>query len=80
MEQKIKTLGEKRVRVEFNVNNDEYIHLLKQKSAELINLVDQATNRPSWNDETLREWLRLKALAMTSIEEAAMWAVKAATI
>ena len=80
MEQKIKTLGEKRVRVEFNVNNDEYIHLLKQKSAELINLVDQAVNHPSWDDETLREWLRLKALAMTSIEEAAMWAVKAATI
>ena len=80
MEQKIKTLGEKRVRVEFNVNNDEYIHLLKQKSAELINLIDQAANPPSWNDETLREWLRLKALAMTSIEEAAMWAVKAATI
>lgn len=80
MEQKIKTLGEKRVRVEFNVNNDEYIHLLKQKSAELINLVDQAVNHASWNDETLREWLRLKALAMTSIEEGAMWAVKAATI
>ena len=80
MGQKIKTLGEKRIRVEFNVNNDEYIHLLKQKSAELIDLIDQATNHPSWNDETLREWLRLKALAMTSIEEAAMWAVKAATI
>lgn len=80
MEQKIKTLGEKRVRVEFNVNNDEYIHLLKQKSAELINLIDQAANYPGWEDETLREWLRLKALAMTSIEEGAMWAVKAATI
>ena len=80
MEQKIKTLGEKRVRVEFNINNDEYIHLLKQKSAELINLVDQAANHPSWDDETLGEWLRLKALAMTSIEEGAMWAVKAATI
>lgn len=80
MGQKIKTLGEKRVRVEFNINNDEYIHLLKQKSAELINLVDQAVNHPSWNDETLKEWLRLKALAMTSIEEGAMWAVKAVTI
>ena len=80
MEQKIKTLGEKRVRVEFNVNNDEYIHLLKQKSAELINLIDQVANHPSWNDETFKECLRLKALAMTSIEEGAMWAVKAVTI
>ena len=80
MGQKIKTLGEKRVRVEFNMNNDEYVHLLKQKSAELINLIDQAANHPSWNDETLKEWLRLKALAMTSIEEGAMWAVKAVTI
>ena len=80
METKIKTLGEKRVRVEFNSSNDEYIHLLKQKSAELIDLVNQAASHPNWDDETLKEWLRLKALAMTSFEEGAMWAVKAATI
>lgn len=80
MENKIKTLGEKRVRVDFNTSNDEYVHLLKQKSAELINLIDQAANHPKWDDETLKEWLRLKALAMTSIEEGAMWAVKAVTI
>ena len=80
METKIKTLGEKRVRVEFNSSNDEYIHLLKQKSAELIDLVNQAANHPKWDDEILKEWLRLKALAMTSFEEGAMWAVKAATI
>ena len=30
--------------------------------------------------KTLGEWLRLKAIAMTSIEEGAMWAVKVATI
>ena len=80
METKIKTLGERRVRVEFNSSNDEYIHLLKQKSAELIDLVNQAANHLKWDDETLKEWLRLKALAMTSFEEGAMWAVKAATI
>ena len=80
METKIKTLGEKRVGVEFNSSNDEYIHLLKQKSAELVDLVNQAANHPKRDDETLREWLRLKALAMTSFEEGAMWAVKAATI
>lgn len=80
MENKIKTLGEKRIRVDFNPSNDEYVHLLKQKSAELINLIDQAANYPKWDDETLKEWLRLKALAMTSIEEGALWAVKAATI
>ena len=45
------------------------LQILKQKTAELINLV-----------ETLKEKDgRLVSLALTSYEEAAMWAVKAAT-
>lgn len=74
------TLGEKRVRVDFNVNKDDYVSEIKQKAAELINLIDSAANKPEWNDETLKEWFRLKALALTAFEEGAMWAVKAATI
>lgn len=75
-----KTLGEKRVRTDFNITKDIYVDLLKEKSAELINIIDKAANNPKWDDETLGEWKRLKSLAMTSVEEAAMWAVKAATI
>ncbi len=75
-----KSLGQERVRTDFNVENDDYISKLKNMSARLIDEIDQAACDPSWSEETLKEWLRLKALAMTSIEEGAMWAVKAATI
>jgi len=64
-----KTLGEVRVRTDFNVSNNSTIDLIKQKSAELINIC-----------ETLKEKDgRLASIAQTSFEEAAMWAVKAAT-
>ena len=64
-----KTLGEARVRTDFNVTGSSVIDDIKQKSAELINLC-----------ETLKEKDgRLASLAQTSYEEAAMWAVKAAT-
>lgn len=74
------TLGEMRVRTEFNPSNQDYVSQIKQKTAELINLIDQAAANPSWYDETFGEWKRLKALAMTDYENAGMWAVKAATI
>ena len=77
---KNKTLGERRVRVDFNTTKDDYVSLLEEKSAELIDIIDKAANNPRWDNETLGEWKRLKSLAMTSIEEGAMWAVKAATI
>lgn len=64
-----KTLGEARVRTEFNPANSSIVDQIKQKSAELINLC-----------ETLKEKDgRLALLAQTGYEEAAMWAVKAAT-
>lgn len=75
-----KTLGQKRVRADFNVLGDEYIDRLKRLASLFIDEVDQAASNPAWSDETLREWMRLKALAMTAVEEGAMWAVKAATI
>jgi len=63
------TIGEQRVRTQFNPSQDSIVDQIKQKTAELINLV-----------ETLKEKDgRLVSLALTSYEEAAMWAVKAAT-
>ena len=69
-----KTLGEARVRTTFNPANDSAVDQIKQKSAELIDLVDSLPSPPNPSDAG-----RLKALAMTTYEEAAMWAVKAAT-
>ncbi len=64
-----KTIGEQRVRTEFNATNNSIVDLIKQKSAELINLCEELKAKDG----------RLASLAQTSYEEAAMWAVKAAT-
>jgi len=63
------TLGELRVRTSFNPAHDSDVDLIKQKSAELINLVDNLKTADR----------RLVGIAQTTYEEAAMWAVKAAT-
>lgn len=63
------TLGEKRVRLTFNVSGDKTVNDIKRLSADLIDLC-----------ETLKEKdPRLASLAQTAYEEAAGWAVKAAT-
>jgi len=69
-----KTLGESRVRTSFNPSNDSTVEQIKQKTAELINLVEdlRVTSIPG-------EKARLISLAQTEYENAAMWAVKAAT-
>ena len=76
----MKTLGEKRVRTDFNVTNDDVVTKIKEKSAELINLCQAIKNDESVkpeNDtpEKLREnageIFRLVALAQTAYEEAA---------
>lgn len=64
-----KTLGESRVRIDFNPDNNDKVRQIKQKAAELINLVEELKQKDS----------RLASLAQTSFEEGAMWAVKAAT-
>jgi hypothetical protein len=66
------TLGADRVRFSFNPGANKTVETLKYKSAELIDLVDQLRGEnPEVN--------RLVALAQTHYEDAAMWAVKAAT-
>jgi len=63
------TIGEKRVRTEFNPSNQSIVDQIKQKTAELINLVEGIKDKDP----------RLGSLAQTAYEEAAMWAVKLAT-
>jgi hypothetical protein len=64
-----KTVGESRVRTDFNVSGSDVVTQIKQKSAELIDLCETLKAKDG----------RLASLAQTSYEEAAMWAVKAAT-
>ena len=63
------SLGEDRVRVKFNPNADGMVDKIKQKSAELIDLCEELKGKDA----------RLASLAQTHYEDAAMWAVKAAT-
>lgn len=67
------TKGEYRVGIAFNPSADSMVGQIKAAAAALIDLVE--TIDPQDNPEVGR----LKALAMTEIECAAMWAVKAAT-
>jgi hypothetical protein len=68
------SLGEDRVRIKFNPSSDSLVDKIKQKSAELINLCNAENDK---HDDP--EKGRLYSLAMTHYEDAAMWAVKAAT-
>lgn len=79
MEKKL-TLGESRVRTSFNPSSDTTVDIIKQKSAEMINFIDGFAGKPDWTDEQYNEFKRLKNLAMTAIEESAMWAVKSVTL
>ena len=70
MSEKVKSsLGELRVRVSFNPSQADLVSQIKQKSAELINLCEELKAKDG----------RLASFAQTAYEEAAMWAVKAAT-
>ena len=71
------SLGEDRVRIKFNPSDNSLVSQIKQKSAELIDMCDAMRN-----DKNLMangEAMRLLSLAQTHYEDAAMWAVKAAT-
>lgn len=83
-----KSIGELRVRTDFNMTGSDAVTMIKAKSAELVNLcqamrANEGVAVPGETKEALHERcgekFRLIALAQTAYEEAAMWAVKAAT-
>lgn len=63
------SLGAERVRETFNPSGNEMVDKLKRYTADLIDLCEDLKQLDP----------RLAALAQTAYEEAAMWAVKAAT-
>ena len=73
------TKGEYRVGITFNPSNDDIVGKIKRAAADLIDLIDSIEEHPAQLDMRFSEIKRLKALAQTAIEDAAMWAVKAAT-
>jgi hypothetical protein len=68
------SLGEDRVRIKFNPSNNSAVDMLKQTAAKFI---DQCHAIADKTDDP--EIGRCISLAMTHAEDAAMWAVKAAT-
>lgn len=86
----MKTLGEKRVRSSFNPASNSTVDVIKQKTAEMIDILE---NLPIFVDTeslsglekmeaTLKneESRRLVEIAQKEVEQAGMWAVKAATV
>ncbi len=80
------TIGEARVRVKFNVVEQvaerKNVDAIKYETAKLIDFCNDGktdVGQKEWNDNAKAEANRLWSLAQTAYEEAAMWAVKAAT-
>ena len=69
-DQSIKSKGEKMVRIDFNIDENNIVHTIKENSARLIDLIETIRDKDP----------RLAALAQTAFEEGAMWAVKLATV
>lgn len=77
MEDKEKTIGERRVRVDFNVSNSDAATDIKINGAKMIDVCEAM--KPQGYEKVQPDKLRLISLAQTAYEEATMWAVKAAT-
>lgn len=73
----METKGKYRVGIAFNPSGDDLVNQIKRAAADMIDLIETI---PSDRESAAgNERGRLKALAQTEIEGAAMWAVKAAT-
>ena len=79
MEDTPMTLGQRRVRSSFNPSKDNLVDQIKAKTAELIDLCWGSGKYDEEKYITEYEEGRLWVKAMDLYEEAAMWAVKAAT-
>jgi hypothetical protein len=66
------TLGQKRVKAEFNPAKNELVDQIRNKSAELIDLIEQLRTL-----ECSGERHRVISIAQTEIETSCMYAVRA---
>ncbi len=68
------TLGQKRVKAEFNPDKSSHVDILKNKCAEIIDILDEMRNLPITGTGERQRYI---SIAQTEIESACMWAVKA---
>lgn len=73
------TVGEYKVGLDFNPSANPVVTDLKTKAAAFIDAVSGMKFADEQTEQQASEINRLKALAITHAEDAAMWAVKAAT-
>jgi hypothetical protein len=73
------TKGEYRVGINFNPSGDDLVGQIKRQAADLIDLIETIDTSDDASFEQGFEVRRLRSLAQTNVEDAAMWAVKAAT-
>jgi hypothetical protein len=73
------SLGALRVREDFNPSKDDLVTKIKRYTADLIDICNDGINKIDSAAINSNEENRLWSLAMTHYEDAAMWAVKAAT-
>ena len=71
------TIGEHRVGIAFNPSEMGIVDEIKRKAADLIDLIESIESDGILHIDG--EKRRAKSLAMTHIEDGAMWGVKAAT-
>jgi len=73
------TKGEYLVGITFNPGGNPAVDDIKRKAADLIDTVEALRPEEMQTKAQGEQVARLKSLAITHIEDAAMWAVKAAT-
>lgn len=73
-EQEQKTFGMKAVGIDFNPSGDPTVNRLKMQSADFIDTCNELRSVVSKGEAA-----RMYSLAITAMQEAQMWAVKAAT-
>lgn len=71
------TFGEKACGVNFNPGGDPDVTAIKQKFAELVDIMHDFRTRASIMEH--KETVRMMSIAITEAQTAQMWAVKAAT-
>lgn len=70
-----RSFGEILVGIDFNPSNDDLVHQIKQKYAEIINMLENARATASEHSQ----YQRYISVAITEAQTAQMWAVKAVT-
>lgn len=73
------SLGERRVRIDFNIGDDSEVNHIKKVLAEMINYLEDQRSADEKNPQYAGEKQRLISMAQTEIEQACSTAVKAVT-